>query len=413
MFRPGDPSASGVVKRAAFEPVRLLNTWWSVAVTAPEEEALDFIAGFRDRWLMLAGVLGLATILAAFHLYRSWVAGREQARRVEVEKALREREVLLEAMLKNLPVDFWARDREMRCIMQSAISIQSWGDHRGGEFDAGDQDGETARQWEASNRRAMAGETLGEEVELVLPDGGRRAFHSIVAPIRDQEAIIGILGVNIDLTQRKLSEERIRAQLKEKELLLKEIHHRVKNNLQIVASLLNLQAAQARDPKVLSMFMETRGRVMSMSLVHEELYRHHDLARIDFQRYARNLGEKLRFALAQDRAVTLTVEGDEAELPIDAAVPCGLILNELLTNAFKHGLAGRENGAVRAGIEARDGEFTLFVEDDGAGFPEGWDPERSESLGMQIVSALAGQLHGRLEIRRAPGTRACVIFPRP
>ncbi len=408
-----DPPGAGLRKQAVFRPVHLLNTWWSICVTTPEEEALSFMSGFRDRWFMMLLALVLASAVAAFSLFRVYLGQREEARRQVIEEALREREVLLGSLLKNLPVDFWARDAQLNCIMQSDISRQLWGDLRQTAFNSQDQDPETLGKWAENNRRVLAGETLREEVEMTLPSGERRSFHNIVAPIRDQGVITGILGVNVDLTQRKLTEERIRASLQEKEILLKEVHHRVKNNLQIVSSLLGLQASQVRDPAALALFMETRGRVMSMSLVHEELYRSGSQARIDFGHYARSLGDKLLFALNRDRSLTLEVAAQGIELPIDAAVPCGLILNELLTNVLKHAFAGREEGRIQVGMVRQGDILVLTVEDNGTGLSENLDLPETETLGLQLVQSLVEQLHGTLAVRRSPGTRFAISFPLP
>ncbi len=196
--------------------------------------------------------------------------------------------------------------------------------------------------------------------------------------------------------ERRRAEETIRASLREKEALLREIHHRVKNNLQVVSSLLNLHAehSKGRDPAEVA--RECRRRIRSMALVHERLYRSKDLARIELGGYVRDLAGNLFRSYGPEAAaaIELRLEADEISLGIDAAIPCGLILNELISNALKHAFPGGRRGLVRVGIRARkDGGLALTVEDDGVGFAAPRAPG-AETLGLTLVGALAGQLGG-------------------
>lgn len=174
-----------------------------------------------------------------------------------------------------------------------------------------------------------------------------------------------------DVTAARALDEKVRASLREKDLLLKEIHHRVKNNLQIVSALLDLQSGFTEDRGALAMFAESRGRVKSMALVHERLYKSHDVARVDFAEYARQLAADLfRAYRASDADVRLEVDVTAPPLPLDVAIPCGLLLNELMSNCFKHGLAGR-TGTLRVALAAEADARELVVADDGPGLPRG------------------------------------------
>jgi two-component sensor histidine kinase len=217
-------------------------------------------------------------------------------------------------------------------------------------------------------------------------------------------------------TQSELlrSEQAIRASLREKETLLKEVHHRVKNNLQVIASLLRLQARYLRDEQARAIFEESQNRVHSISLVHEMLYRAGDLARVDFGNYLRTLTSHLADGWSGGRNIALTVEASGVQLNVDTAIPCGLIVNELVTNAVKHAFPGGASGSVwvRATVES-DGWLTLAVQDNGIGLPENLDLRRSSSLGLELVSTLSRQLRAKVDIRRGGGTAFEIRFQPP
>lgn len=200
--------------------------------------------------------------------------------------------------------------------------------------------------------------------------------------------------------------------LEEKTVLLKEVHHRVKNNLQIISSLLNLQSGSIQDPVALKCFNESRNRVRSMALIHEKLYQSNDLAQIDFEDYLKTLTTGLQSSFAGSaRGVQMSVEVDAVMLGVDSAVPCGLIVNELVTNCFKYAFKDRP-GEIRVGLKRAPGSrLQLTVSDDGVGFPKGIDLRNTESLGMQIVTTLADQLEGSIELRNGVGTTFEISFP--
>ena len=223
---------------------------------------------------------------------------------------------------------------------------------------------------------------------------------------------IGIATICRDITERKQVDARLRASLEEKEALLKEVHHRVKNNLQLITSLLNLQASGIADPAVSELFAESRNRVRTMALVHENLYRAGNFARVPMRTHIRNLCDQLSYAYGMDgRRVELEIEVDDLELEIDRAISVGLIINELVSNALKHafpqGRAGRLSVALRSVGE--DG-CMLVVRDDGVGLPLAFDTQSSGSLGLQLVHDLTHQLHGSVAILRDGGTSFQIAF---
>ncbi|AWJ82200.1 histidine kinase (plasmid) [Azospirillum sp. TSH58] len=202
------------------------------------------------------------------------------------------------------------------------------------------------------------------------------------------------------------------ATLDEKEALLKEIHHRVKNNLQLVTSLLNLQARRVEDEAVAALFADSRDRVRSMALVHENLYRLGNFARVPMREHLESVcAHLLRAYSRQAGAVRLETAMDDLQLDLDRAVPCGLIVNELVSNALKHAFPGGRGGVLGVVLAVDGRECRLTVRDDGVGLPGGYDPDRMDTLGFQLIADLTAQLHGALEYNPSTGTEFVVAFP--
>jgi two-component sensor histidine kinase len=201
--------------------------------------------------------------------------------------------------------------------------------------------------------------------------------------------------------------------LREKDVLLREIHHRVKNNLQIISSLLGLQSHRIREQELLDALMDSQGRIRSMALVHEQLYETQDLARIEFAGYARVLARSLVQSYANSSgSVNVQVLGESVYLEIQTAIPCGLILNELVSNCLKHAFPPGSQGEVIVEIsQTSESEYTLVVSDNGKGIPLSLDFNNSTTLGLRLVKNLVeSQLRGRLEVRRNKGTKITVVF---
>ena len=213
-----------------------------------------------------------------------------------------------------------------------------------------------------------------------------------------------------DVTARNAANAQIRASLLEKDVLLREIHHRVKNNLQVVTSLFDLQASRSQNAGVQAMLRECRNRVRSMSVIHESLYRAHDLSRVDFRRYVTQLAEELLRSFGATTRVALQIDMDDDVLDVDQAIPCGLIVNELLSNALKYAYPDEVRGRLIVQVTMAE-KLTLRVADDGVGLPPELDIAESPSLGLRLVHSLVGQLRGHIEVHRTDGTAFVVTFP--
>lgn len=217
-----------------------------------------------------------------------------------------------------------------------------------------------------------------------------------------------------DITERKRDEDRIKASLAEKEVLLKEIHHRVKNNLQVISSLLKLQSRYIKDSRVTEMLKESQNRVRSMALVHEQLYQSKNLSDIDFAEYIQNLSHNL-FQAYQIHAEGIKLETNIApcSLNIDTAVPCGLIINELVTNSLKYAF-GEIQGKIKIDFTLDNNRVcVLTVSDSGIGFPQDLDYRNARTLGLRLVGSLVKQIRGRIKLLETSGTTFQIIFPKP
>jgi len=210
---------------------------------------------------------------------------------------------------------------------------------------------------------------------------------------------------------RKRAEEKIKASLKEKDVLLKEIHHRVKNNMQIISSLIRLQSREVKDEKSQKILQISQNRIRSIALIHETLYQSEDLSQIDFSDYIRRLTTHLlSIYRPSGTALRLNLDLQEVLLDINRAIPCGLIINELVSNAMKHAFPLDKGGEILVHLAEKDGAFTLIVKDNGGGFPEGVDFKTTESLGLQIVSDLVRQLEGDVRLVQNEGSAFIITF---
>ncbi len=233
-----------------------------------------------------------------------------------------------------------------------------------------------------------------------------------VSPLRDESGVIThFIDVEEVITEHKLADDRLIASLNEKEVLLKEIHHRVKNNLQIICSLLNLQSGYISDGHDLAIFRECQDRVKSMAMIHELMYNSMDLGHIDLEAYIHSLLDYLWVSYAVRQTIATRVRAkSKIYLNANMAVPCGLILNELITNCIKYAFTGREKGEISVELVKTGGTVVMTVSDNGVGLPYDYDPADAGTLGMQLVHDLTAHIGGSLQIDRSGGTRFRIEF---
>jgi PAS domain S-box-containing protein len=252
------------------------------------------------------------------------------------------------------------------------------------------------------------------ESSVQTPAGKKLWISTTLTPVYDEQGLLKkLVLVDTDTTPARQLQERIRTSLHEKEILLKEIHHRVKNNLQIIISLLNLQSDYIKDEQTLKAVTDGQNRVRTMALVHEKFYQAEEVAEIDFKEYTEKLYQS--YGQGNERIRVMIHSDPGIAFDMDTAMPCSLLLNEIVSNSYKYAFPGDREGEIC--IEFRrtpDKKIRMIISDNGIGVPEGFQPEGSESLGMQLIQALSNQLDGTLTFSSSTkGTRFEVEFVYP
>ena len=253
----------------------------------------------------------------------------------------------------------------------------------------------------------------GRDLYALRADASEFPVEIGLVPLDTEEGPMVLCAI-VDITERKHREERIEAALREKDLLLGEVHHRVKNNLQVVDSLLSLQSRRVSDPEVHAALRDSQNRIRSLSFIHQTLYQSHDFAFVDFHAFLGNLLPRLLESIALDPGrVKIEFDAQQVQLPINLAIPCGLIVNELVTNALKHAFPEGRDGRIRVELTREPkGSVMMAISNDGVVLPPGFSLEgTSGQLGMQLVTLLAQQVGARVQVIRGPETRFVVRFP--
>jgi len=267
--------------------------------------------------------------------------------------------------------------------------------------------------WQNSLQKSASDlSVLDVELRVELPSGEVKWAHAIARPhLRDNGDIVWD-GVAIDVTERRRAQEQIEASLSQKEVLLQEIHHRVRNNLQVISSVLSLQANLATESSVVNALRESQRRVSVMARVHNSLLHSDDLALINAKDYLNTLIDDISVSFELDpRRIALHTELDEITLDTERAITYGQILSELLANCAKHAFPNGRSGVIEVALRRLgEGRIELVVADDGVGLPEGFDWHRAKTLGPRLVGALVDKMHGELTIDRSRGTRFQIVF---
>ena len=348
------------------------------------------------------------------------LVARDITERKQAEEALRRSEERYRTILEEMEDSYFEVDIAGNFAFVNDATCHSLGYPRdeviGMDYRryVADEDVETV--YRAFNQVYRTGKPRrGFSYKVTRKDGSTGFVEISVFPVRNKEGdITGFRGIGRDITDRRKAEAKIEGALREKEVLLKEIHHRVKNNMQIISSLLNLQAKRVTSREAADILRRSQSRVRSMALIHEALYQSEDLARIDFHRYIRNLADDLFTLYSVKRgAVKLGIDVDNICLDINTAIPCGLVINELVSNSLKHAFPNDREGEIRIGFRSgKDGGMILTVSDNGVGFPN-LDFRDTETVGLQLVTTLVAQLGSTIELDRNGKTTFRMRFREP
>lgn len=344
---------------------------------------------------------------------------RDITERKRAEQALVELNAKLYTLLQAIPDIICFKDKEGRNLVVNSAFEKLVGLSK--EEIEGRKDDELLPSdlaqagLESDEKVGKSGQTFRFEEHMTDMEGKKVYFETVKSPIFDENGnYIGLVGVSRDITERKRAEENLQASLKEKEILIREIHHRVKNNMQVISSLLSLQARNLKNAQLLEILKTCQNRIRSMALVHEKLYRSKNLSRIELSEYVNSLAIHLFHSYNKDtNSIKLNLDVKEIALDINLAIPCGLIINELISNALKYAFPEGRKGEI--GIELKpkkDNRLLLLVRDNGIGFPQDLDIRNTNTLGMQIVTLLVDQIDGVLTLRRSPGTEFKILFPK-
>ena len=273
--------------------------------------------------------------------------------------------------------------------------------------------GEERELWLEAHKKAFKGEALNFVSESKNPDGEPIFMNVFLNPIYDdKEEVTEVSGIGHDITDQVITESKLTESLKEKEVLIKEIHHRVKNNLQVISSIFNLQSAFIDDSKIKEVLRESQNRIKSMAYIHESLYKSSQLGQIDFEAYVQELAKNLIHSYAhKESKVSLLTETESVQLDLDVAIPCGLIVNEIVSNSLKHGFTDQQNGIIAIFLQNSNNKVKLKLTDDGIGIPDDVLWNESNTLGIQLIQTLVEQIKGDIKVDGSNGTSIEIDFP--
>ncbi len=360
-------------------------------------------------WLSVTIILMLALIIAVLSVN---IISRQKT-----ERALRESQERYKTLVETAPESVLLMDLDSKILFASQHTSELHG------FTSSDEmvtknilkyihldDRKKARQ--KLNEIKKSGILRNLEYRFIRNDGSLFDGELNASMVYDaDDNPIAVIAIVRDITERKHTEEQIRASLKEKEVLLKEIHHRVKNNMQIICSLLSLQEKYIPDKNSFKVFQETKSRVLAMALIHEKLYQSQNLAKINFYEYTKSLTNDLRRTyLNNSTIIHFIIQGQNLYLDINKAIPCGLIINEIVTNSIKYGFPENSEGEILIKLTSNNGEHCICIEDTGIGLPENFQFETSETFGFQMIKALVAQLEGKIDIVSDQGAKINITF---
>ncbi len=389
-----------------------------IAVNILKEKVEERVEENIVPWIM--GFIFITIILLPMSLgLLQWAYNFSQRNIIKAQKELKESEEKFRQMAENIQQIFWiydTKDKKLLYVSNSfekiwELSVKHLYKNPFSFFKyIHSENRENIKQY---LKKGVTTEVY-EEYRIITSEKNIKWVSTRIFPIADKNGVIyRITGISEDITARKNAEEVINSSLEEKEILLKEIHHRVKNNLQVIYSILGLQANYIKDETYLNILRESQQRIKSMAIIHEKLYQSKDLAKINFQEYVTNLTNTLYETYRySNQNLEIKINVEKIFLGIDSAIPCGLIINEIFSNSLKHAFSGINNGEITISFNQENDYFYLIIKDNGIGLPENFDIKKAKSLGLKLISTLIKQIKGHLELNGNNGTEFKISFPK-
>lgn len=349
--------------------------------------------------------------------------GHEITEQKVAEDKVREQAARLRAIFESSGnMMIWTLDKEMRITSCNAHFQRSVKEAHGINLNVGDDFSASlaprvrtgsAKALLARYAAALRGQPQQFEVELLDINGEQAWVENFLNPIVVDGVVREVSCLAHGITDRKRSQRELESSLAEKEVLLKEVHHRVKNNLQVISSITKLQTERAEtDPKVLEVLRHSRDRIRSMALIHDSLYQNKQFSHIDLAEYIDGLARNLMLSYSTSERIALELDLQTVHLNIDQAMPCGLVLNEIISNALKHAFPGGREGNVGVALKIDEDDVRIRVTDNGVGLPHGFEEERDGHLGMELIRLLVDQLDGKVNREAGNGVSYLITFER-
>src|SRR5690554_697521 len=337
------------------------------------------------------------------------------------EKKLKDQASKISAIFNSTAMLMWTVDKKMRIVAYNKVFADQYFKLLGYEVSIGSNflkdikskvSPENFITLEKFFIGAFKGENQQFEGVLHSDQGEKKWMESFLNPIySEHNEIKEISCLSHEITEKKLIQKQMEESIREKEILLQEVHHRVKNNLQVISSILNLQSSYVKDENSLNILRESQNRIKSMSFIHESLYQTKDFAHIEFSDYILSLSRNLIHSYSLTTSgIKLVTDFEKTHLSLDQAIPCGLIANELISNALKYAFVDRDGGEISVSIKDSKGKIEMEISDNGIGLPEDLDYRNSDSLGLQLVYTLIEQLDARMEVETSKGTKYLITF---
>jgi PAS domain S-box-containing protein len=408
------PTINGMEALAIVREMDKMIPFILISGTLGEEVAIESLKSGATDYVLKQN---LKRFVAAFK--RALEETKKQRKLKQTEESLAFEKYLMSTFMDNIPDAIFFKDSENRFLRINKAQAERMGLKNSyeaiGKSDFDYLDESDAKITREDEKEVMnSGTVLTKENKIKYKDKGKTDWRlSTKLPLCNSQGLIfGTFGISRDISELKQAEEKIKQDLLEKEILLKEIHHRVKNNLQVVSSLLHLQSQRFDDFQMGLSFQVAIKRIHSMALVHEKLYQSKDFSQINFSEYIKLLGRDLVQTYTLDnKKIQIEYNLKDTYLGIDSAIPCGLLVNELVSNALKHAFPGDREGKIYLSFLRLDDEaYQLIVRDDGIGIPENINFDTTGTLGMHLIDMLAKQIEGNVLLERKDGSIFTVNF---